>query len=315
MLYITTDELISTLYPLHKNGLLDSDTIHVFATALLCKLPHDTQPVLAINNTALFHDFWLAHIPRIVSLVTRLDGKSFSGLPKLNITVETLSNLPYWIDDLHSALKAASIPISEEAKRLNRESYKSAFLNEKLALGEVPIASLSVDEKESLITRAIRGSVLSPKEQAAFPQLIADWADKETQFPLTTVRLKNGNRTTTKAVWQTIITKSIKAGNSYLDLISSEFGIEDIQDLESHLLCGLGSSSNKSKFLFGKLAEAIEVISEFTLPIVPVQVSTRLVESQERYEISTGTVQAPTDRVLSSKEKLAIKLAKLRMKR
>ena len=188
-------------------------------------------------------EFWETQIPKLIPLVKRLDGKSFKDLPTIHANLSTLSHLPYWIDELHDALTYVSMPISDEARRLNREGYKSSLLNEKLDLGSVPISSWTQEEKDSLILRAIRGSVLSAKESAAFPQLISDWADTETKFPTTLVYMKEGKRSTVKAIWKAIITKSIKEGTGYLDLVSGEFTLDDVQELEAHLLCGLSIPS------------------------------------------------------------------------
>lgn len=317
LLYISAEELLSKIYPVFKDGLLDPDTLHVFGIALIVKLPIEGKVSLAASDTTNFSEFWESQIPKLIPLCKRLDGKSFNDLPTIRVTIETLPHLPYWIDELHAALTYASMPISDEARRLNREGYKSSLLNAELDLASIPVSSWSQEEKDSLILRAIRGSQLSGKETTAFPQLIADWADKETQFPVTNVTLKDGKRTTIKAVWQNLITKSVRAGSSYLDLIGGEFSLDDIQELEAHLLCGLRSSSMQSKFLFEKLAEAGEVIAEFTgqniIQSKPVSEPSieKKEESNELYQMN----HQPGERVLSLKEKLAIKLANARMKK
>lgn len=328
MLSISTTELLSEIYPAYKNGLLTPDTIHVFGISLIQKLPIEGTISLVTSNTEQYQPFWESQIPKLIPLCRRLDGRGFKNLPTIRVTIESLPHLPYWIDELHDALTYASLPISEEARRLNREAYKSSFLNEKLNLGEVPVTSWSEEEKDSLILRAIRGSVLTTKEQLAFPQLIADWADKETKFPLTSIRLKDGKKTTQKSIWQNIITKSIRAGSSYLDLISGEFTLDDIQDLEAHLLCGLRGSSIQSKFLFEKLKEATEILEEFTgagkgnatqlnatitSSELPKTENFHHREPSELYQMNPETGEKV--RNLSLKEKLAIKLANARMKK
>jgi hypothetical protein len=322
------------VYPLFKAGNLSCDYLHLFGIALLQKLPLAGPVSLASQNTYTFEDFWNKLIPKLMPLCRRLHNKTFKDLPTINANLETLSYLPYWIDELHEALNYATLPISDEARRLNRESYKSSLLNESLDLSNVPVSSWTKEEKDALILRGIRGSQLTAKESSAFPQLIADWADAETKFPVTAVRLAEGKRTTTKAVWQGLITRAVKAGSSYLDLVSSEFTLEDIQDLEAHLLAGLKSSSMQSKFLFEKLAEATEILEEFSgVPKVS-SVKTKVVEAgqgsildlsldlelEESSELATKTKDTPKEiyntnhqpgeRTLSLKEMLAIKLAK-----
>lgn len=314
ILSLSTAQLLEQIYPIFKNGALDSDTLHVFGISLLGRLPLENTPTVQARDSSYYHEFWETVIPKLIPLCRRLEGKSFKDLPTIRVTTETLSHLPYWIDELHEALSYASLPISDEARRLNREGYKSQLLNSQLELGSVPVASWSQEEKDSLVLRGIRGSVLSPKESAAFPTLIAEWADKETKFPVTTITLPGGKRTTQKAIWQGIINKAVRAGSSYLELIGGDFGLEDIQELEAHLLCSLGSSSIQSKFLFEKLAEAVEVITEFSTPIpVPSKkVESQPVSAAESTELYQMNHQ-PGERVLSLKEKLAIKLAKVRM--
>lgn len=140
--------------------------------------------------------------------------------------------------------------------------------------------------------------------------------------------LKGGKRSTIKAVWQTIITKAIKEGTGYLDLVSGEFTLDDVQELEAHLLCGLKSSSIQSKFLFEKLKEAGEIIAEFSGAGNAGNVGQlgQLGQTENPGEslpapapVEKEKATEPTEiyqtRSLSTRESLAIKLAKLRMKR
>jgi hypothetical protein len=322
LLSVQTKELLSVVYPSFSEGILDSDTLHVFGIALISKLPTEgSVRIPASSNGPRYDEFWNSQIPKLIPLCRRLDGKSFKDLPTVRVTIESLPHLPYWIDELHDALNAASMPISDEARRLNREGYKNSFLNETLGLGEVPVASWSQEEKDSLVLRGIRGSMLSPKETTAFPQLIAEWADKETKFPSSALTLKDGKRTTIRTVWISIITKAVRAGSSYLDLLGGEFGIDDIQELESHLLTGLRGSSLQSKFLFEKLSEAEEVLAEFTTPAISLNIdrteshsASSMPAGPDRIELSSDpdSRAVPAGRVLSLKEKLAIKLANVR---
>ena len=141
MLSTSTQDLISSIYPIFKEGNLNHDSLHVFGISLLSKLPLASSPSLSISDTGFIREFWETQIPKLVPLVKRLDGKSFKNLPTIHANLSTLSHLPYWIDELHDALTYASMPISDEARRLNREGYKSSLLNSQLELGSVPISS------------------------------------------------------------------------------------------------------------------------------------------------------------------------------
>lgn len=306
--YLLTDSIpFSELEALVANhlGTLTPDLLHTLGIALLLKLPLETEPELATSQPERLSNFWLLNIPRMLPISRTLAAKTFNGLPTLRVTFETLPHLPHWLEELKTQLAYLRAPISEEAKRRNRESYKSSLLDDLLGgTGTAPVQTWSKEEKQSLMIRAIKGSPLTPKEQTAFPQLLADWADSEAPFPLATVRLASGKKTTTKGVWQSLITKAIREGSSYIDLISGEFTLDDLEDLEAHLLAGLGSSSLQSSYLFRKLAEAREVIAEFTqipAPAAPAQPA-------ELYSLPSPQPQGN----LSIKERLAIKLANAR---
>ena len=51
MLSTSTQDLISSIYPIFKEGNLNHDSLHVFGISLLSKLPLASSPSLSVSDT------------------------------------------------------------------------------------------------------------------------------------------------------------------------------------------------------------------------------------------------------------------------
>ena len=235
-------------------GNLASDLTHLLGMAYVIRLPIESAnlPVADEFKLEKYDNFWSGILEDLAKVATKLEGrnKQFKRLPRFMLNAETLRRLPDWLADLKTEMSVASMPISEKAKELNRESYKTR--------GEISAQTISSfltpEQTDGVVLRALRESPLAKGEAKALPVILADWANKVTEFP-------QGQATRWQRIIQTIFNEN------YIDqIIMTGIKVVDIKQIEEHVMLNTPShavGTSHSKLLMARIATVIPVIEMF----------------------------------------------------
>lgn len=256
---ISTLNLINWYVGDWANGRMKPEQVHLLGLALLQKLPVESIafPVMDTTSLWLTNKVWNANMERLARLAGKLEGRNrkFRMLSTFRLGLDTVDSLKDWITDLQIFLDDASQPITEKAKELNRASYKA--ITETSAS---TVASLLVPEQvDYMILRALNSSPLTNSESRALPVVLADWANKVTEFP-------SSNRTK----WSRII--QIIFDQDYIGkILVSDINLLQVRALEEHLVLNTPTEavgSTHSRLLMDRLTKVIPVIEDFSPTIV-----------------------------------------------
>lgn len=240
-------------------GELTPEHTHLLGLALLQKLPIDTVafPPLQIEELEVCCKVWHANMERLTRLAGKLErrDRKFRFLSQFRLGLDTIATLPAWLTDLHDQLSLSSEPISEKAKELNRASYKAV-----VETSASTVASLLEPEQvENMVVRALKNSPLSNSEGRALPVVLADWANKVSDFP-GAVRTR----------WMKII--QVIFHQDYIgQILMSDIKLDQIRALEEHLRCNTpieAVGTSHSSLLMLRIAAVIPVIEDFSPDIV-----------------------------------------------
>lgn len=240
-------------------GELSPEHTHILGLALLQKLPVESIafPPLSELEIPVVCKVWNANIERMVRLARKLEGRGrkFRGLSLFRLGLDTITALPSWLTDLEVSLSLASEPISEKAKELNRASYKAV-----VETSASTVASLLEPEQvDNMVLRALKSSPLSTSEGRALPVVLADWANKVTDFP-----------GAVKTSWMKII--QVIFHQDYISqILMTSIKLEQIRALEEHLVLNTPTEAvgtSHSTLLMKRIADVIPVIEDFSPQVV-----------------------------------------------
>lgn len=241
-----------------QDGKLSATETHLLGMALLCKFPINSLglPELTDSQLTELQKLWNANLERLSYCARKLDDRKWKlkGLPQINVTLESLSNLPSWISDVRVAIDTYSAPISDKARELNRAQYK---VTDNQA-GRNVAAMLEPEQVDSLVTRALKGSPLSAGEQKALPVILSDWANKVTEFP--------GH---TKMRWQKLV-QLVFAPDFINQILMSDMNAEQVKAFEEHMLLNTPAEAvgtSHSTLIMRRLGEVIPVLEDFN-PVI-----------------------------------------------
>jgi len=227
---------------------------HLLGCAYLLKLPVESigLPVMDYDKLAKWDGFWSSSLEKLAKIATKLEGKGkvFKSLPRLVVTLDTISALPEWLKDLENEIAYASQPISDKAKELNKASYKS-----NTEATNNPSKYLAEDQIDQVVRRALTGSPLTSNETKALPVILSDWALKVTQFP-----------ETHKMRFQRIIITIFNP--DYINmLLMSDIKLDQVKALEEHLMLNTPEhavGTSHSSILMKRLEAVIPVLEDFS---------------------------------------------------
>lgn len=241
-----------------QDGKLSATETHLLGMSLLCKFPINSLglPELTDSQLTELQKLWNANLERLSYCARKLDDRKWKlkGLPQINVTLESLSNLPSWISDVRVAIDTYSAPITDKARELNRAQYK---VTDNQA-GRNVAAMLEPEQVDSLVTRALKGSPLSAGEQKALPVILSDWANKVTEFP--------GH---TKMRWQKLV-QLVFAPDFINQILMSDMNAEQVKAFEEHMLLNTPAEAvgtSHSTLIMRRLGEVIPVLEDFN-PVI-----------------------------------------------
>jgi hypothetical protein len=239
-------------------GELDVASTHLLGTALLLRMPIESMqmPELTDGHIAELATFWASNMERLLKLAARLDGKQskLRGLPRMVVDKETFRHLPDWLKQLQTELDWNAQPITDKAKELNRASYKAVSNGD----GRTAAGLMDMDEVDSLILRALRGSLLETREVKALPVILSDWACKVTDFPHHS-RMR----------WQKLV-QTIFSPDYINQILMSDMNLDTMKALEEHLMLNMPAEAvgtSHSTLLMQRLAMVIPVMEDFN-PVI-----------------------------------------------
>jgi hypothetical protein len=251
---IKVADLVSWYVADWAQGKLAIEQTHLLGLAFLQKLPVESIAFSPLTDADLdsLDKLWCANMEKLAKLAARLEGRAreFRRLPRFVMSEATASNLPEWLGYLETELAITSAPISDKAKELNKQNYK--------ALVESSSATVSMllepEQVESMVIRALNESLLTASETKALPVVIADWANKVTEFPRNL-----------SPKWQRIV-QIIFHGDYINQILMSDITLDQIKAVEEHLVLNTPSSAvgtSHSSLLMKRIGEVIPVIEDF----------------------------------------------------
>lgn len=307
---VTAEKLTDWYLKDWAEGNLSATDTHLFGLALLQKLPvtEIKLPELNQETTEATEQFWAGNIEKIAGLAVRLDSRPSlkSKLPHIRVTQATFSAIPDWLKDVTNELNYRSLPISEKAKELNRESYKASTESSAVAATKL----LEPDQIENLVLRALRGSPLTTGEGKALPVILSDWANKVAPFPQhTTIR------------WQRAI-QTIFHTDYINQMLMSDVKLDTVKALEDHLMENsptFAVGTTHHTILMQRLAAVIPVLEDFS-PVVSARkkvseddlvaaLDGTAVQAKAPAPMISGQKAAPRPGFVSLADKLAARLA------
>lgn len=235
-------------------GDLADDLTHLLGMSFVLKLPVESVALSAVDSLELesLAKFWAVNLEGVSKLALKLDGrnKEFKRLPRFAVRTDTLDALPDWLEQLKTEMAIASNPISEKAKELNRESYKVGTEISARTISQY----LEPDQIDGIVLRALRNSPLAKSESKALPVILADWANKVTDFP-------HGNTTR----WQKVI--QVIFDPDYINLIlMSDIRVEQVKQIEEHLQLNMPAhavGTSHCELLMKRIDAVIPVLEDF----------------------------------------------------
>lgn len=256
---ISASQLSRTYLEAWSAGTLSTEEIHLLGVALVLKLPVEGTPEFPKSPAECYLPFWSKYLERLAKLAIKLEGKETTLLPKLRITPDSLPHLPHWIDTLHTEVSVLFSPISEEAKKRNRDSYRTFLISSDSASAKGTYDQADID---SIITRGLKGSLLKGKESKDFPHLMAVWASNVGQFPTAYVTLEDGRKLTIDKHWRDIIAKTFMKDGIY-EVLGGDITLADVDELLEYCYDEIPVGTLHASCLFKKLEEVREVLEEF----------------------------------------------------
>lgn len=234
-------------------GDLPETETHLLGCAFVLKLPIESMalPVMDAEKLAKWDKFWSANLEKLAKLAAKLEGRDrkFKHLPRLAVTMDTISALPEWIKNLETEISVSSMPISDKARELNRASYKA---NSDGSADATKL--LAPDQIDQVVRRALNNSPLSNNEQKALPVILSDWALKVTEFP-----------DHTKMRWQRIVQLIFQP--DYINkLLMSDIKLDQVRALQDHLMLNTPAhavGTSHSSMLMSRLDMVIPVMEDF----------------------------------------------------
>lgn len=242
---------------------LEETEVHLLGTYLLSNLPVERweSPLLDLAPLTYWSKFWPLHLEKLAACVTRMNGKNIKRLPTLAVCSRTgegkpLSNLKDWLADLNLAINEYYTPLSDEARKRNR-----------LFRAEIGETQYNTEEScTALIEKALRGSLLSPREKEKFPAIIANWAAVTGKFPKAVFTTEDHKRTTISDFWKNIIRAAFEQegkGTGVTTLLLEGVTVADLEELIEHCSVNIPVGTLHSAALFKELEKVKEVIEEF----------------------------------------------------
>lgn len=318
MLSMSAKDLTATYLETHMAQFMESELTHLLGLAYICKLPIVSLPSLESDSHVKLHAFWLKNMERLARLANSLEGsQAQKGMPKVRVSTDNLSNLEHWITDINSAWAARSMPISEQARKLNSQGHKSIII-ESRDTSRNP-SMYDKEEIDSLILRGLKGSPLNKKETKAFPELITKWVMNVAPFPTAKVRTPSGKLTTISQHWKDILETAFSKDGA-LDLLCEDVNVGDLEEILEHcyenipIQCGTIAS-----LLWKKLEDVKSILEDFRSPMVPQPKPVKLPAFKGTTDDLLSLLEdTPSEKVetpsnmtgLSLQEKLALKLRK-----
>lgn len=244
---------------------------HLVGTYYLSKLPLESWdvPLLSLADLETFDTFWARNLEKLVTLVAKThcfsrDSLPIRRLPKFHITKtrkgeerSSVFNLGEWIKAAELALTELSGGTSEEARKRNREF--NAKINENVYLSDA--------HKSEIISRGLRGSLLTKKESSVFSELIASWAARAGEFPSDNIKLPSGKRTTIRQHWINILQLAFQPnGTGMLDLLTDDVTMGDIDELLEHCTCNIPNDTTHAILFFKELGQLASALEEYKMP-------------------------------------------------
>lgn len=317
VLYSACKVLNASFLPTFAAQSLSSENTHLLGMAYLLKLPIVSVPSLESDAHQKLHTFWLTHMEKLAQLATTLEGKELGKhYPRVRVSTDNLANLKHWLEDLDVMWKSRSTPISEAAKKLNSQSHISIQIS--------PTRNTDAQKEiEALILKGLRGSMLTRKETAKFPEVITKWVMNVAPFPTAKLTLLDGKKTTISEHWQHMMELAFSKDGA-LDLLCENVTPGDLEELLEHCYENIPVEIGTMASLLWKKLEAVKAeLEEFkasgTLPTktaktpkIPSFKGTNeellalLIDDEKEVTFT----KPATDTGLSLKEKLALKLKK-----
>lgn len=227
MLSCSTATLNQDYLELFAAQTLSSELTHLLGLAYLLKLPVVSVPSFGADSHSKLHSFWLKHMERLAKLATALEGRP---APKKKTTIrvceDNLEHLGAWVEELEISWSLRSAPISDAARKINSAAWTSVQLS----------PSRDTDrqkEIESLILKGLRGSMLTRKESAKFPETITKWVMNVAPFPTAKIQLPDGRKVTISEHWQHIMELAFSKTGA-LDLLCENINAGDLEELIEH---------------------------------------------------------------------------------
>lgn len=245
------------------------EDLHLIGTFLLSKLPtvRWEAPLLSQSyNLEHWQAFWLRNIESLMQLTLQIEGKQWSKLPQFSIFTNAFeegaapaSNLADYIKDAQLVIRELSAPISDEARKLNRQY--AAAINEHVYYSEAHV--------KEIIQKGLQGSLLNNKETKEYPKLVAAWARRVGEFPSAKVTLLSGRKVMIADFWEDILIKGFKLdGSGLIELLVGDVTVGDVEEILEHCTTTiLQDGSVMASNFFHELSNVAEALTEFRNPM------------------------------------------------
>lgn len=300
---LTVKEVLDQLPFASHMGALHAEDTHLVGTFLLSKLPIAKWEVPLLSTLypiSYWESFWLKNMQPLSQLALQLEGKTWKRLPQFNIYAEDCigaapaSNLADWIKETHSVIREQTQPISDEARKKNREF--NAAITEHTYLSEAHC--------KEIIQKGLQGSLLSAKETKMFPSLLAKWARKVGEFPSARIQLASGKKVTIADFWESTLEKGFKLdGTGLIDLIVSDITVGDIEEILEHCTTTiLQDDSVISMAFFKELANIADALQDFRSPSVATKRAISMSSGEELLNLISGGEVSNSDNFKSLRQ-------------
>lgn len=267
---LTVSEVLPQLPSVPYMVAMPAEDTHLLGTFLLSKLPVSRWEAPLLSETfplTYWEGFWHKHMQKLVKIATQLEGKSWnSKLPLFSVATDAYesgaapaSNLGDWLTTAELEISAFTAPISDEARKKNRE-YQAA-ITENTYYSEAHIADI--------IRKGLQGSLMSAKETKEYPSLIAKWARKVGEFPVSKIQLASGRKVILADLWEDILIKGFKLdGSGLIDLLVGDVTVGDVEEILEHCsVTILRDDSVMASTFLRELAKIAEALEEFRNPM------------------------------------------------
>ena len=257
---LSTKEVVAAFLPKFSALELSNEELHLFGCFLTSKLPLVSwdYPLLESDSLENWAGFWLKHVEKLAALLNRIEGKSLSYLAQFHVTLDvdgsSIRNLPEWIKAAHDIINERTMPITDEARKRNKEFRANLGENE----------YLSEHHCTEIIKKGLQGSLLTKKEEKLFPELLAKWAAQTGEFPHTKFQLPNGRKLSIYQHWINILTKAFqKDGLGLVDLLCEDVTPGDIEEILEHCVVNIPNDNSHAITFFRELGKLQSALEEF----------------------------------------------------